>query len=117
MNRTITIIVGIFFSMIILVTILWKIPAAMDKAEENNIDNLQAKKVGNSLMVTWETRESTVGRLYYSLNSIDMEKADYEFSNTHKLIADNISGTVTFYIESCNVIGNCAYSKEQEITI
>lgn len=118
MNRTIVMMVGLFISVFFLAFVMIVVPKLLNRAEFSvGITEVQTKVVNSALQVSWETESETDGILHYSTSTGTGYKRDVKFKKTHKLVTEPLSGDVSYYVESCDVLGSCSISSEMNITI
>jgi hypothetical protein len=110
--------VGLFISMFFLAFVMVVVPKLLNKAEFSaDIKEVQTKVVNSALQVSWETESETDGILHYRTSAGTGYQRDVNFKTTHKLVTEPLSGEVSYYVESCDVLGSCTISEEMTITI
>ena len=118
MNKTIVTIVGLVFAFIFLVYIVGLVPKLLNTTEsEKAITTLQARVLQGGLVVSWETERETDGILHYRQGIDSGYERDEGYSKTHKVSSPPLSGEVTYYVESCDIMGQCISSEEMVMTI
>lgn len=118
MNRTITLIVSVFFSVIFMAFILTAVPRMLRKAETQvSLVNVKATGLSGQMIVSWETEVETDGIVYYRAGATNLSQRDHQFKKTHRIVVQPVSGRVFYRVESCDIVGKCAASEERNVTV
>ncbi|MBW2990408.1 hypothetical protein KY348_01750 [Candidatus Woesearchaeota archaeon] len=108
MQKTLFIVIGAVFSIMFLGIVMKVVFDKTGNAEDiGKFVNIQASEQGNALRLAWETDLPTNGALHYTLNNVEYKKIDDKFEKIHTLTVSGLSGTVEYYLEACDISGQC----------
>lgn len=116
MIKTISVVIGLFIAVLFFVFVSVIIPRMLSGEHKLEILNLKNRTAGHNISVTWETNEMANAIIHYTYDSKDYNIKDLEFKTTHKVVMENIMGTVSYYAESCDIFGKCDKSESKTVT-
>jgi len=116
MNKTIFLVIGVIFAMIFMGLIL-RLTFEQTQDEQNQFLDVQRQVQGNALKIAWETDQETDATVVYYTSEKPKFKREYEFTRIHSIEIKELSGNVTYFVRSCDVIGKCISTKNTSIMI
>jgi len=117
MNRTIWVVIGVFFAVLFAGMILRLTYDKTQNESSNEFSNFQIHSNNGTLTVAWETEVSTDGAVIYYVGQKPKLKRDYGFDLTHEVIIEGLAGNITYYVESCDVLGKCIKTENRSIVL
>lgn len=108
MNRTISTVIGLAFSLIFLAVILMSVSKTLNNADNDvRIMGLKASRLGSLASFSWQTSVATDGLVVCRVGIEDFSDLDYNFKRTHK-VSLALSGPAMCRVQSCDITGTCA---------
>ncbi len=107
MEKTIWITIGIIFAVIAMGVILRTVQSQLKTSiGEGTILSIQPRIDRDMLDISWQTRDDMDGAVHHN-GSGQRVVHDARYSRVHRVRITELSGDVEYYLESCDIEGNC----------
>ena len=111
MMRTITITIGVFFALIFAGFLIRSVFSTINDTDKTEFKDIQARIDGNDLVIAWETDTETLGTVHLNNSGILSSHETMDYRNIHRMIIENVTIPISFFIDSCNILGACSQSQ------